>query len=143
MKYKLHCPFIINNELKELRETVRYLTGAEYNDIIVSEVNNGCVKVCFMVRNHLIPKLRLCYNTENIINTPQSLSKGFRNKIIEVVIQNEVVDLSGMSFFLTKSNLLHNSNELLNILHTFIFFLQIFIFSKMKRVLIYIVLETF
>ena len=102
MKYKIQCPFIINNELKELRETLTYLTGAEYNDIFVSEVNNGCVEVCFMVRNHLIPKLRKCYMPENIYNTRQSLSKDFRNKIIKVVIQDEVVDLSGMSFFSYK-----------------------------------------
>nr|XP_022302688.1 uncharacterized protein LOC111110476 isoform X3 [Crassostrea virginica] len=99
VKYKIHCPFLKNNELTELTETIRCLTGAEYNDIYVSEVNNGCVKVCFMVRNHLIPKLRKCYMPENINNTHQSLSKDLRNKIIKVVIQDEVVDLSDVHRF--------------------------------------------
>ena len=99
MKYKIHCPFLKNNELTELTETIRCLTGAEYNDIYVSEVNNGCVKVCFMVRNHLIPKLRKCYMPENINNTHQSLSKDLRNKIIKMVIQDEVVDLTDIHRF--------------------------------------------
>ncbi|XP_078340290.1 uncharacterized protein LOC111110476 isoform X2 [Crassostrea virginica] len=99
VKYKIHCPFLKNNELTELTETIRCLTGAEYNDIYVSEVNNGCVKVCFMVRNHLIPKLRKCYMPENINNTHQILSKDLRNKIIKMVIQDEVVDLTDIHRF--------------------------------------------
>ena len=121
-----------------------FLTGAKYDDIYVSQVSNGCVQVCFMVKNHLIPKLRKCYMPENINKTHQSLSTDFKNKIIEVVIQDEVMDLSSKSFFLPKSNLLHYSTELLKILYTIIYFcFPIFLFSKMKLVQTYVVLETF
>lgn len=116
------------------------LTGAKYHDIYVSQVNNGCVQVFFMVKNHLIPTLRKCYMPENINNTRKSLSTDFKNKIIKVVIQDEVLDLSSKSFFLPKSNLLHSSTEVLKILYTIIyFFSQIFLFSKMTS----IVLKTF
>nr|XP_022302853.1 uncharacterized protein LOC111110585 isoform X3 [Crassostrea virginica] len=94
VKYKIHRQFLKNSELTEITETIMFLTGAKYDDIYVSQVSNGCVQVCFMVKNHLIPKLRKCYMPENINKTHQSLSTDFKNKIIKVVIQDEVMDLS-------------------------------------------------
>lgn len=88
--------YYTRTDLEELRESVALLTNAQFDDILVCGVRNGCVIVTFMIRNCLIPTLRAFYMSEK-----QSMAchLKLKHKIIKVVINDEVVFMPGTIFF--------------------------------------------
>lgn len=70
-------------------------TGAKYDDLIVSEVKVGCVHVTLMIKNNLVPAMRLIYSPEKVSKTCQLMSKSLRHRINKVLIQDVAVYISG------------------------------------------------
>lgn len=90
------------SELGKLRNILEVFTKGQYDDIIVAGVKNGCVIVTLMIRNCLIPKLRKLYTSEKRSMTCQWMLKfPLKYKILKVMIQDDLIYMSGMSFSLT------------------------------------------
>lgn len=69
---------------------------ANYDDILVSGVKEGCVIVTFMIRNCLIPKLKAIYLSEKQNMTCQWMLKlPLKFKIMKIIIQDDVLYMSG------------------------------------------------
>lgn len=101
--YIINCPNIHQfkwEELEKLRSSFNALTEVQYDDILVAGVKSGCVIVTFMIRNCLIPKLKTLYTSKEGSTTSQWMSK-LQYKIIKIMVQDEVIFMSGMSLSLT------------------------------------------
>lgn len=69
---------------------------ANYDDILVCGVKEGCVIVTFMIRNCLIPKLKAIYLSEKQNMTCQWMLKlPLKFKIMKIIIQDDVLYMSG------------------------------------------------
>lgn len=98
-KYVLNCPDIDSyseKELKKLRAMLVNITGAQFDDILVTGVKTGCVIVTFMIRNCLIPKLRSLYTPEKLAYQ-WMLNLPLKHKIVKVIIEDEVIYMSDIS----------------------------------------------
>lgn len=96
----MNCPDILSyskTELKKLRGMLVIITNAQFGDILVSGVKTGCVIVTFMIRNCLIPTLRSLYTLEKLAYQ-WMLKLPLKHKIMKVMIEDEVIYMSGMSF---------------------------------------------
>lgn len=96
----MNCPDILSyskTELKKLRGMLVIITNAQFGDILVSGVKTGCVIVTFMIRNCLIPTLRSLYKPEKLAYQ-WMLKLPLKHKIMKVMIEDEVIYMSGMSF---------------------------------------------
>lgn len=92
------------SELEKLRSILEVFTKGQYDDIIVAGVKTGCVIVTLMIRNCLIPKLRKLYTSEKESMTCQWMLKlPLKYKLMKVMIQDDLIYMSGMSFSLTLS----------------------------------------
>lgn len=93
--YKINCPDVSHfsrKDLEELRESVALLTHAQFDDVLVCGVGDGCVIVTFMIRNCLIPTLRAFYMSEK---PSMACHQKLKHKIIKVIINDEVVYTPG------------------------------------------------
>ncbi|XP_065944337.1 probable DNA double-strand break repair Rad50 ATPase [Magallana gigas] len=91
--YVINCPDLSKysrTDLEKLREMVATLLSAEFDDIIVSGIKNGCVIVTFMIRNCLISKLRALYTPENRSMTCQRMFP-LKFKVLKVIVQDETI----------------------------------------------------
>lgn len=91
--YVIKCPDISKysrTELEKLQEIVSTLLSAQFADVIVSGMKNGCVIVTFMIRNCLISKLRALYTPENRSMTCQRMFP-LKFKVLKVIIQDEII----------------------------------------------------
>lgn len=91
--YIINCPDLSNysrTDLEKLREMVATLLSAEFDDIILSGIKNGCVIVTFMIRNCLISKLRALYTPENRSMTCQRMFP-LKFKVLKVIVQDETI----------------------------------------------------
>lgn len=91
-------------------------TDAQYCDIIVCEVKQGCVHVTLMIKEELIPILQSLYSPENCRKTCQLMSKSLQHPIIKVLIRGDVVYTSGklkvkIHFFLRFDIIIKKSFE--------------------------------
>ena len=75
------------------------LLNAQYDDVLVCGVKEGCVIVTFMIRNCLLPSLKAFYESEKRNTTCQWELKF---KIMKVMIEDRVVYMSGT--ILSKRN---------------------------------------
>lgn len=95
VKYVVNCPGISvypRSEVEKLRLMLATLIHANYDDILVSGLQNGCVIVTMMIRNCLIPKLKAIYTSEKISMTCQWMLKlSMKYQIIKVMIQDEIL----------------------------------------------------
>lgn len=94
VKYFINVPNVGSyqkSNLEDLRETLVILLAANYDDIIVSGVENGCVIVTFMMRNYLIPFLKALFKSEERI----IFQKILEMKIFKVIIQDDIVYIRG------------------------------------------------
>lgn len=92
-------PLYKRAELEKLRAMLSTLLGAQYDDVLVCGVKEGCVIVTFMIRNCLIPSLKDLYSSEKQNMVCQWMLKlQFKYKIMKVVIEDDEVFMSGMSF---------------------------------------------
>lgn len=94
----MNCPDIDSyseKELKKLRAMLVNITGAQFDDILVTGVKTGCVIVTFMIRNCLIPTLRSLYTPEKLAYQ-WMLKLPLKHKIVKVIIEDEVIYMSGM-----------------------------------------------
>lgn len=88
-------------ELKKLQVLLSTLLGAQYDDIVVCGLQNGCVIVTFMIRKCLIPKLRELYTSEKENLICQWMFKlSLKYKVVRVMIEEDEVFMCGMIFFL-------------------------------------------
>nr|XP_022334764.1 uncharacterized protein LOC111131490 isoform X2 [Crassostrea virginica] len=88
--YKIH-------ELEKLRSMLASILQANYDDILVSGVKEGCVIVTFMIRNCLIPKLKAIYLSEKQNMTCQWMLKlPLKFKIMKIIIQDDVLYMSDL-----------------------------------------------
>lgn len=83
------------SELEVLQDTIATLLFANYDDVIVCGVKNGCVIVIFMVRNYLIPHLKALYESQERI----VFQKMLKHKIFKVMIRDDVLYKEGIFFF--------------------------------------------
>lgn len=88
------------SELQLLRKTLVALLNAQYDDVLVRGVKEGCVIVTFMIRNCLLPSLKAFYESEKRNTTCQWELKF---KIMKVMIEDRVVYMSGT--FLSERNI--------------------------------------
>lgn len=96
--YFINCPnlsYYTRTDLEKLQALVASFTHAQFDDIIVCGVRNGCVIVTFMIRNCLIPTSRAFYVSEK-----QSMTchQKLKHNIIKVIINDEVVYMPGTIF---------------------------------------------
>ena len=94
VKYFINVPNVASyqtSNLEDLRETLVILLFANYDDVIVSGVENGCVIVTFMMRNYLIPCLKALFKSEERI----IFQKILEMKIFKVIIQDDIVYIKG------------------------------------------------
>lgn len=106
--YVIKCPDISKysrTELEKLQEIVSTLLNAQFADVIVSGMKNGCVIVTFMIRNCLISKLRALYTPENRSMTCQRMFP-LKFKVLKVIIQDEIIYQSGMYLYVSLRRLL-------------------------------------
>lgn len=82
------------SDLEELLSAIATILSANYDDIIVSGVRNGCVIVTFMIRKYLIPHLRALYESKER-NLFQKMSK---HKVFKVMIREEILYKKGICF---------------------------------------------
>lgn len=97
VKYFVSVPNVSlysESDLEELQKTIAIFLPANYDDIIVCGVKNGCVIVTFMIRKYLIPRLRALYESKEK-NMFQEMSK---HKVFRVMIRDEVLYKKGISF---------------------------------------------
>lgn len=103
VKYIVNCPKVSDfprTELEKLRMMLATLIHANYDDIIVSGVKNGCVIISFMIRKSLIPKLRAFYSSENArIHVCLWMRITLKYNIMKVMIQNEPIYNCGKFLF--------------------------------------------
>lgn len=101
--YLINCPNMSlyeRSELETLRIMLSTLIHANYDDIIVSGVKNGCVVVTFMIRNCLIPSLRTLYLPSKRSMTCQWMLKlPLHYKTVKVMIEDDVIYMSGKFSF--------------------------------------------
>lgn len=102
VKFVINCPRLPSYkraELEKLRAMLATLLRAQYDDVLVCVVKEGCVIVTFMIRNCLIPSLKDLYSSgkQNMV-CQWMLKLQFKYKIMKVVIEDDVVYMSGMSF---------------------------------------------
>lgn len=83
---------------------VATLLKAQFDDVIVSGVKNGCVIVTFMIRNYLISKLRAFYTPEKRSMTCQMMLKF---KVLKVIVQDETIYPSGMYLYVSLVSFCH------------------------------------
>lgn len=98
VEYTLSFPVKLKytyEELEGLLDILISFTDAEYADITVAEVKEGCIHVTLTIRNHLIPKLRSLYSPENLRETCQRMSKSLQHRIIKVLIEGVAIYTSG------------------------------------------------
>lgn len=96
VKYFVSVPNVSlysESDLEELQKTIAILLPANYDDIIVCGVKNGCVIVTFMIRKYLIPRLRALYESKER-NLFQKMSK---HNVFKVMIRDEVLYKKGIS----------------------------------------------
>lgn len=73
------------------------LIHANYDDILLTGLQNGCVIVTMMIRNCLIPTLKALYTSEKIGMTCHWMLKlSLKYKIMKVMIQDEILYPPGM-----------------------------------------------
>ncbi|XP_056021854.1 uncharacterized protein LOC125649231 isoform X2 [Ostrea edulis] len=98
--YLINCPNMSlyeRSELETLRIMLSTLIHANYDDIIVSGVKNGCVVVTFMIRNCLIPSLRTLYLPSKRSMTCQWMLKlPLHYKTVKVMIEDDVIYMSDL-----------------------------------------------
>lgn len=102
--YKINCPDMSHYpraDLEELRESVALLTNAQFDDVLVCGVRNGCVIVTFMIRNCLIPTLRAFYLSEK---QTMAFHGELKHKIINVTIKDDVLYMPGTFFLFLQEN---------------------------------------
>ena len=104
-------------DLEESRESVKLLTNAQFDDVLVCGVGDGCVIVTFMIRNCLIPTLRAFYMSEK---PSMACHQKLKHKIIKVIINDEVVYTPGtilkfLCICLQKCNTDHFDNFMIRI----------------------------
>lgn len=95
----LNCPDVWSyskRELNKLKAMLVKITHAQFDDILVSGVKSGCVIVTFKIRNCLIPTLRALY-TPHKMAYQWMLKLPLKHKILKVMIEDEVIYMSGMS----------------------------------------------
>lgn len=99
--YVINCPDMSKysrTELEKLRVMLATLLNAQFDDVIVSGIKNGCVIVTFMIRNCLISKLRALYTPEKRSMTCQWMLKlPLKYKVLKVIVQDETIYPSGIS----------------------------------------------
>ena len=66
--------------------------SANYDDVIVCGVKEGCVVVTFMIRNYLIPGLKALYKSEEKI-FHQKMSN---LKVFKLITPKDVVQITGI-----------------------------------------------
>lgn len=109
--YVINCPDISSysrTELEKLQVIVATLLKAQFDDVIVSGVKNGCVIVTFMIRNYLISKLRAFYTPEKRSMTCQMMLKlPLKFKVLKVIVQDETIYPSGMYLYVSLVSFCH------------------------------------
>ena len=102
VNFEINCPHLPSYsraELEKLRTMLSILLRAQYDDVLVCGVKEGCVIVTFMIRNCLIPSLKDLYSSEKQYMVCQCMLKlQFKFQIMKVVIEDDVVYMSGMYF---------------------------------------------
>ena len=79
-------------DLEKLQETIIILLNANYDDVIVCGIKNGCVIVTFMIRKYLITHLwALCASKEKIL-----VQRMLHHKIFKVMIRDAVLYRKGI-----------------------------------------------
>lgn len=71
-------------------------TDAKYDEIMICGIKNGSVIVSFMIKDHLIPKLQSTILQKNKKELSDCLT--LKHKVIKVVIRDDIIYKSGMSF---------------------------------------------
>ena len=77
-------------DLENLRKTLVILLSANYNDVIVCGVKNGCVIVIFMISDSLIPCLRTLFKSE------ENIFQMLKEKIFKIMIHDDILFSLGM-----------------------------------------------
>ena len=75
---------------------VAMFTDAKYDEIMICGIKKGSVFVSFMIKDYLIPKLQSSILQENQKEISDCLT--LKHKVIKVVIQDDIIYKSGMSF---------------------------------------------
>lgn len=123
--YIINCPNVSEynlSELEKLRSILEVFTKGQYDDIIVAGVKTGCVIVTLMIRNCLIPKLRKLYTSEKGSMTCQWMLKlPLKYKLMKVMIQDDLIYMSGMSFSLTLSFHISEWSNIASLAHWILF----------------------
>lgn len=89
---------------KKLIQTLVWLTGAEFKDILVDGIREGSIIVSLLISDCRITTLKLLYNPENLSKTCLKMAKYFNYEIIKVVIQEDVIDMPGKCSFLNNGH---------------------------------------
>lgn len=109
--YVINCPDISRysrTELEKLRVMVATLLNAQFDDVIVSGVKNGCVIVTFMIRHYLISKLKALYTPEKRSMTCQRMLKlPLKFKVLKVIVQDETIYPSGVYLYVFLVSFCH------------------------------------
>lgn len=78
------------SDLENLRKILVILLSANYNDVIVCGVKNGCVIVIFMIRSNLISCLMALFKSD------ENIFRMLKQNIFKVMIQDDVVFSKGI-----------------------------------------------
>nr|XP_022306072.1 uncharacterized protein LOC111112665 isoform X3 [Crassostrea virginica] len=90
VQYFVHFPNVSsysNSDLEAVQDTIATLLFAKYDDVIVCGIKNGCVIAIFMIRNYLIPHLRVLFGSKEKILFQRML----KHKIFKVVVRDDVI----------------------------------------------------
>nr|XP_022334759.1 uncharacterized protein LOC111131489 isoform X3 [Crassostrea virginica] len=106
VRYIINCPDLTcytEEELKKLQVLLSTLLGAQYDDIVVCGLQNGCVIVTFMIRKCLIPKLRELYTSEKENLICQWMFKlSLKYKVVRVMIEEDEVFMCDLLMTVTQ-----------------------------------------
>nr|XP_022332998.1 uncharacterized protein LOC111130340 isoform X2 [Crassostrea virginica] len=116
----INCPKLSSykrHELEKLRSILASILQAQYDDILVCGVKEGCVIVTFMIRNCLIQKLKAIYLSEKQNMTCQWMLKlTLKFKIMKIIIQDDVLYMSDLlspvEGLIAEAGLCQNSPDL-------------------------------
>lgn len=97
VQYVIDCPNISSyrrSELERLRDMLSTLIQAQFDDVIVAGIEEGCVIVTFMIRKCLIQNLRSFYSDKTSTKYMAyrwMMKLPLRYKVVKVIIEEEIV----------------------------------------------------
>nr|XP_022308755.1 uncharacterized protein LOC111114647 isoform X2 [Crassostrea virginica] len=89
-----------NSHVEAVQDTIATLLFANYDDVIVCGIKNGCVIVIFMIRNYLIPHLRVLFGSKEKI----LFQKMLKHRIFKVVVRDDIIYKGDWQIVVNKPN---------------------------------------